>query len=132
MSFSTTTGAMASVYRENGRLLTFSLMSNGSPAQLTPYDPNAQWVADADVSDRLVRLVDGSGNTTGWSYYVAASDAFETYNADGSLSTLTSREGQTLTLSYSGGLPQSLSDAFGRSLAFTYDGSGHIVSFPVK
>lgn len=128
VSFSTTTGAMASVYRENGRLLTFSLMSNGSPAQLTPYDPNAQWVADADVSDRLVRLVDGSGNTTGWSYYVAASDAFEAYNADGSLSTLTSREGQTLTLSYSGGLPQSLSDAFGRSLAFTYDGSGHIAT----
>jgi len=49
-----------------------------------------------------VQLVDGSGNITGWKYTIADNDEVETYNADGTLASLTSRAGLTQTMTYDG------------------------------
>ena len=58
--------------RQDGRELDFRKPASGNV-----------YTADADVADRLERLVDGAGNTTGWKLTVAADDSTELYNASG-------------------------------------------------
>ncbi len=58
---------------------------------------------DGDIQDRLERLTDGSGATTGWVMTTADGDVVERYDAAGKLATLTDRAGLTQTLSYSDG-----------------------------
>jgi RHS repeat-associated protein len=104
----------AYVYRPDGRLLYFGL-SNG------------QWIPDADVSDQLVELTNGSGSITGWQYTIAANDEVETYNASGQLVSLTSRSGLTQTLTYnSSNLLAAVTDSFGHTLTFSYDSSNRL------
>ncbi len=93
---------VASVYitRPDGKTLSYTLMKNGVTVPLTPYDSAAIWTPDSDVADKLVRLVDGSGNTPGWTYYVAATEEIETYDTTARLTTLTSRAGASQSLSY--------------------------------
>ncbi|HTR58586.1 MAG TPA: RHS repeat-associated core domain-containing protein [Casimicrobiaceae bacterium] len=94
---------------------------------------NGVYVPDTDTSDRLTRFVDGSGNTTGWSYYVAKTEETESYNAAGQLTSIQSRSGARVTLTYSDastppsvasipGLLIRVADAFGRQLNFAYNG----------
>ncbi|HZZ91849.1 MAG TPA: DUF6531 domain-containing protein [Usitatibacter sp.] len=116
-----TTGAKATVYRDDGRVITFSLLSGTTPVLLTPYNANASWVPDADVVDRLTRLVDSNGNTNGWTYYDARTDNYETYTSDGRISTIGTRSGITLIVGYNAQLQaSSITDSFGRALTFTY------------
>ena len=68
-----TTGA-AFAYRENGFVATFTPKAG-------IYSP------DADISDRLTRLVDGADNTTGWTYYVSKTEE-ETRDATGRLTAI--------------------------------------------
>jgi RHS repeat-associated protein len=93
------------------------------------------WKPDADVTDKLVRLVDGAGNTTGWTYTVAEDNSVESYDASGKLITIQSRSGVTHSLAYSTsatpssiapyeGLLISVTNSFGRTLSFKYDRSG--------
>jgi RHS repeat-associated protein len=104
----------AYAYRSDGTTLHFKL-SNGT------------FVPDADVADRLVELVDGSGNITGWQYTIAANDEVETYNALGKLISLTSRAGVTQTLAYdSAGRLSTVTDTFGHTLTLTYDASSRL------
>jgi RHS repeat-associated protein len=109
----------ATVSRPDGRRFVFQL-SGGS------------WQPDADVSDRLVRLTDGSGNTTGWTYTSADDDSVETYDPAGRLISIVYRGGLSYSLTYSTsstplavaprpGLLISVSDAFGHTLNFAYD-----------
>src|SRR6185312_9014033 len=90
------------------------------------------YVNDPDVSDRLVRLADQSGATTGWTYTVASDDEVETYDASGNLASITTRAGVTETLAYSTsstptsvapwpGLLISVSDSFGHQIQFVHD-----------
>lgn len=80
----------AFIYRPDGRTLSFKSLSN-------------QFVADADISDRLVRLFDLSGVPTGWQYTIAESEEVETYDVSGRLLSIKSRSGVTQTLTYSSG-----------------------------
>lgn len=83
----------------------------------------SNFVADDDEADRLMRLTDGSGNTTGWEY-VSTSDETETYDASGRLLSIRSRAGITHTLSYLSAtdrFPSAVTDSAGRQLTFTYD-----------
>jgi len=107
-------------YRESGFVAKFSLTSG-------VYTPAA------DTSSRLTRLVDGSGNTTGWTYYVASTEDTETYDSAGKLISIQSRSGATTILAYSDastppsiaavpGLLMRVTDAIGRQLNFTYNG----------
>ncbi|UCV29103.1 RHS repeat-associated core domain-containing protein [Ferribacterium limneticum] len=109
-----------------------------------------QWIADGDVPERLVRLTNTSDTTLGW-ILRAADDKLESYNAKGRLLSITDRQKQIQTLTYSDGsvgtnggyvldvdgnattvvLPSGLvirlTDANGRSLHFGYDTSLQIV-----
>jgi RHS repeat-associated protein len=95
-------------YRPDGRSRIFRL--SGS-----------DYLPDDDISDRLIRLTDGSGNTTGWQYKTSE-DETETYDADGRLLSIVNRSGIVHTLSYgSYRYPTAVTDSFGHTLAFTYD-----------
>ena len=114
------------VYRENGFIAKFKLVGG-------------VYVPDADIADRLTRTTDSSGNTIGWTYYVANSEDLETYDAKGKLLAIQSRTGATLQLTYSDGntsvgiaptpdLLIRVSDSFGRQLNFTYSGKGQLAT----
>jgi YD repeat-containing protein len=115
----------AVVVRPDGRALKFTLTSG-------------VWAPLPNIQDLLVRLVDGSGNPTGW-VYTTADRTVETYNANGVLVSIASRTGIVQTLTYSDGstsptiapapgLLIGVTDSFWRSLQFTYDSNKRIVT----
>jgi len=80
------------------------------------------WLADADITDRLERLSDPAGATTGWRYSVADDDSVEQYDATGKLRSIADRSGRTQTLGYDAtGRLLAVTDPFGRALTFSYD-----------
>jgi RHS repeat-associated protein len=114
------------VYRETGFVVQFTLTGG-------------VYVPDADISDRLVRLADGGGNTTGWTYSVAKNEETETYSIGGQLVSIQDRSGATQTLSYSDvntppalapypGLLIRVADPLGRQLYFVYGSTGLLTS----
>ena len=109
-----TTG-LAVTNRPDGKSIRFNLISGS-------------WTPDRDIADRLVRLSDGIGNTTGWMLTLAADSSIENYAADGKLMSIVSRSGLTQTLAYTNGLLATVTDAFGRQLSFAYDGSSRMIS----
>ena len=78
-------------------------------------------------ANRLQKLTDTLGATTGWRYTGADNDV-EVYDAQGALQSLTTRAGYAYTLSYAGTVLQSVTDSFGRSLTFTYDAKGRLAT----
>jgi RHS repeat-associated protein len=124
-----------SLLRPDGSVLSFAT-SNG-----------IDYLADADVPDRVVALRDIGGQITGWRYEVASGDEVELYSPEGRLLSVANRVGLTHTLSYTDGsgtppdggviegtatpLPAGLllrvSDPFGRSLGFGYDSKKRVV-----
>lgn len=114
-------------YRPGGKVFTFS--KNG-----------ADWIADLDVTDKLIELKDLSGVRTGWTYKSSASDETETYDATGKLLSITAQNGFTKTMVFSCktvsascpiATPVSVApiadmligvvDSLGNSVRFTYD-----------
>jgi RHS repeat-associated protein len=99
-------------YRADGRVLVFAL--SGSTWQATP-----------DVRERLV------AQTNGWQLTTPV-DEVETYDAEGRLTSIASREGYVQALSYldSGNHPRDqvrrVTDPQGHSLTFTYDAAGRL------
>ena len=101
--------------RPDGRQLLFNLSGTA-------------WVPDADIVDRLVRLTDGGGTPTGWTY-TSTDDEVEEYDANGRLISITHRTGLKQTLGYDGnGRLASVTDPFGRQLQFTYDALNRIAT----
>ena len=89
----------------------------------------AGYVSEADSADKLTQLTDGLGGLTGWQYYDARTEDTESYNAQGKLTTITSRKGVVQVLSYdANGLLLQVADSFGRTLSFTYDASNRIAT----
>ncbi len=95
--------------------------------------------SDSDVNDKLQRLVDGAGNTTGWMLSAATGDETELYDTTGKLISITSRAGLVQLPSYSNsatppaiapkpGLLIGVSDQFGRRLNFTYDEKSRVTA----
>jgi len=127
-------GGHAVVYREDGRMIPYRLMFNGSPIKLLPnFNASSVWVADADITDKLITIVDDSGSAPvpiGYTYKVASNDDVETYFGvtQGLITSIVSRTGLSLTFSYGAGAvhPQSMTDSFGRQITFTYGGGGFI------
>lgn len=108
--------SMAYAYRPDGRVDYFSLQ-------------DGRFVADADISNRLTRLTDAAGQTTGWRYLATDdSDQIEHYDAAGRLVAITTRTGMTQTLTHDAhGQLASVSDDFGRQLRLEY---GSVPSLP--
>jgi YD repeat-containing protein len=111
----TTTGPSAVyVQRPNGQTLTYTRSG-------TNYTP------DADVAHKLLRQTDSNGGTTGWRLIDAVAQTTETYDAGGTLTSLTDRNGLTRTLAYdTNNRVITLTDAQGRQLTLGYDGSNRI------
>ena len=128
-------GAAAYAIRPSGRILYFVVGSTSV-------------TADKDVNDRLIPVRDSGGAIVGWTYYEASSDRFESYDASGKLTRITSREGLVWSLAYTdgtatgptgdvardssgnpldppiavvAGLPLTLTDPWGRNVRFGYD-----------
>ncbi len=81
---------------------------------------------NGDTPEFLSRQTDGSGNTTGWTYFSATDDT-ELYDAAGRLVSSTNRKGMTTTLTYDPqGKLQQVRNHFGRTLTFAYNGAGNI------
>jgi YD repeat-containing protein len=107
----------ATVIREDGNRYYFSLISG-------------RWTPDEDVTDRLEELTDAQGQRSGWRY-TRKDDAYEQYDSQGRLLSITYKDELTKTLSYDitsaeGGddNPTTLdriSDPFGRTLSLAYD-----------
>ena len=96
------------------------------------------YTSDNDVADKLVKQVSGS-TITGWQYTRASDDAVEQYDASGKLISVTARNGQVTTLTYSDamtpvsiapkvGLLIGIADHFGRQISFTYDATAQAVT----
>jgi YD repeat-containing protein len=97
-------------------------------------------VPDGDVKDSLIRLVNGSGQTTGWEYHVHADNSVEEYEpVKGRITKIRFVSGVEQTMTYSttstplpvaphAGLLLGVADKFGRSLSFTYDGAARVVT----
>jgi YD repeat-containing protein len=108
----------ARVYRHDGSVLQFRL-STGT------------WVPDGDVVERLTRLVNGSGETTGWTL-TTKDDELETYDATGHLQSIQNRAGITQTLTYDAtGRIASVTHSFGEQLTFAYDSNDHLATITV-
>lgn len=104
------------VRRADGRQYLFTRQADGS------------YLPDADIVERLTRLTDATGVTTGWQV-VAGGDETETYDTSGKLVQLRTRSGMLQTLSYDGtGRLATVTDAFGRAMTFAYDTQNRIVT----
>jgi len=107
---------------------------------------NDQWVSDADVQLKLIRLADAAGNLTGYQIIHEEGDV-ETYNSKGSLISLVNRSGlgyavtyvdrdailtdslgRTLTLNFSPSYYQSLTDPSGGITTYGYDANANLTS----
>ena len=78
------------------------------------------WHGQSDIPNKLNEILDGGGNTTGWS--ITLDDgSVESYAADGRLLEIRSREGVMQYLIYdSCERLQLVADSFGKALFFTY------------
>jgi RHS repeat-associated protein len=104
-------GANATVTRPDGKRFVFT-------------QSGADWVAPADVMDKLVQT--GGG----WTYTAAPNDEAETYDAAGRLVSIANRAGVAHNLAYdgSGRLATVTHSVSGGTLAFAYDVANRIVS----
>jgi len=95
------------------------------------------WTADTGVIDTIVEQDDAGGHPTGYTVFMAYGHEFEQYSPSGQLLSITDRDGQTTTLTYSTvstpastapkpGLLLTVTDPHGRSLNFVYDSSARI------
>ncbi|MGE0498587.1 MAG: RHS repeat-associated core domain-containing protein [Ramlibacter sp.] len=75
--------------------------------------------------ETLTRLTPAAPSDPSWKL-VTGDDAVELYDADGQLLRITYRGGRAITLQYTGGALQSVSDGLGRSLLFTYDAQARL------
>jgi len=83
------------------------------------------WTLDADIADRLTEVKNSSGQRTGWTYYEAASESVEQYDATGLLQSISLRPGTVQLLAYNAsGRLQTVTDSFGNMLTFAYFPAG--------
>lgn len=120
------TVGIATVYRDNGR-------------QLTYVKQDGAWWADPDVADRLSPVTNDAGSVVGWTYDEASSRNHESYDAQGHLQAIADQAGQVTTLIYSdsntpasvaptAGLLLKVVAPSGRQLSLTYNAQGNVAT----
>lgn len=89
---------------------------------------SGQYVANGDVPERIERVTDGLGRTTGW-WLHTVDDTTEHYDADGRLLFIENRNGLRQTLRYDAeGHLLDVSDDYGRRLGFEYEATGQVAA----
>lgn len=107
------------VTRDDGRVENFAKNADGI------------WQADPDITNQLIALVDANNQQTGWQL-LTSEDTKEIFTLDGRLASVTTRAGQTTTLSYdSNNRLSSVIGHFGHSLIFDYDLGNRVSSITV-
>jgi YD repeat-containing protein len=87
------------------------------------------YVPQGFVSDRLEKLLDGSGAFVGWRLITADGDETETYDAAGRLISIVNRAGLAQTVAYdASGRLESVADPFGRRLTFIYNPQNRVAT----
>ena len=131
-------------YFRYGAYLSFGTTSTGAVSSVVATRPDGTgsifvpdglggWISKADMDDQLSATTDIDGNVTGWNYVDSSTEDTEQYDTSGRLISITSRAGVTLQMTYSSAsAPISelvkVSDPFGHSISFTYNGAGYIAS----
>ena len=87
----------------------------------------ASWTTDVDVNVLLREIRDASNVRIGWNIVDHFGRTIESYDVTGKLLSITAPNGLSISATYSAGRLAGVTDQFGRSLAFGYDGSGRIV-----
>ena len=105
---------MARVVRPDGRAHVFT--GNGA----------GPWTAEIAAQEQLIRLSPADAGQPLWKY-VTATDGTEFYDANGRLMSVTRRGGLSYAAQQSGGLLRAISDSFGHSLQFSYDGQNRLI-----
>jgi YD repeat-containing protein len=115
IAYPANTYVMAASVRANGAVIVFK--TNG-----------VEFHNNDGAANRLLKQVDGGGNVTGWQLTTPDNDV-EQYNAQGKLTTITTRSGFVTTLAYDGsGRLSTITDAYGRAITLGYDTSGNMTS----
>jgi YD repeat-containing protein len=120
------TSGLAIANRQDGRQLAFTQVSG-------------QWLPDADVPDRLTEQTDSNGQLLGWLYFNATTRDQESYDQNGTLTSIVDLNGQVTTLAYStsstpsnvapaAGLLVTVTDPRGRTLNFSYNSASQLVT----
>jgi YD repeat-containing protein len=74
----------------------------------------------------LTPAADANGTITGWTLKVFEDDSIERYDAKGRLESVQMRNGWRFTLTYKDGRLEKVTNPFGRTLGFRYDGQGRL------
>ena len=110
----------------NGRV-TAVLRPDGKIYRYTGHGPGSWTPGDNSINARLTQLVAIGPNDPTWRL-VTEKDTVELYDRHGLPLSITARGGTSLHLAYSGGLLRAVTDDWGRSLTFAYDGANRLVS----
>lgn len=103
-----------------------AIQANGRQLNFYRSASSNNYLPDADIADRLVRLTNATGGTTGW-LLLNSEDALECYDVNGRLLAVTDRRGRTRSSTYdANGRTAAVMDTFGRSLQFAYDAANRI------
>ncbi|MBN8284892.1 MAG: RHS repeat protein [Zoogloea sp.] len=107
--------------------ISFATVTRASGRAFSYVTVNGLFISEADIPDVLQRLYDANGSPSGWIYF-KPDNVTEIYDVSGRLLSIRSPSGRTETLAYDSvtGNLSSVTDNFGRSLAFHYDASGRI------
>jgi RHS repeat-associated protein len=108
-----TDGATAIAVRPTGQTLVFTGSGAGA------------WSSNVTVVERLTRLAPATSADPMWQL-VTADDTVELYNADGLPLSVTARGGMGVSMQYSSGVLQTVTDGFGRALQFQYDAQSRL------
>jgi YD repeat-containing protein len=101
----------------------------GSSSRMAFTDQDSAGTADAyrpvlPSRDLLSNTLDANGNISGWTLYVFEDDSVERYDAYGRLLSVQMRNGWRYTLTYKSGRLDKVTNPFGRTLQFRYNGEG--------
>jgi RHS repeat-associated protein len=111
-------GGVATITRPHGEKIQFVESERNHTGMVI-------YLGGTDVRDALTRSTDSDGNVTGWRY-TTDDDTVERYDADGRLTSVTSRSGLKLTLHYKGSKLSYAEDNFGQRISFFYNASGRV------
>jgi RHS repeat-associated protein len=103
----------ADVVRPDGKIYTFTGSGPGA------------WASNATVVEQLIKLSPTAATDPNWKF-INADDAVELYDANGMPLSVTARNGRALSFTAHGSLLQSVTDAWGHSLGFTYDAQNRL------
>jgi RHS repeat-associated protein len=97
-----------------------ALVTRPDGRELVFVESGGEWTPDPDVTARLTQLANG------WEY-TDADDTIETYDANGRILSIRTRDGYEQTITWDGRVISSVSDSEGGTLTFTY-ADRHLVS----